>query len=349
MKYLIVLLLLILAISSVSATTRYAVQGQEFNVALDHPGGTCWYFNENLSVGDSLYDIPTNPKYVSQFCTLTDTQTASMEPGQYKMLYTYPGTVNDGSVYQKGIKDIRYINGSLVSILSGVNPVNIEGRSPSYVLENLERMIRTNGIDNINYYSIEVIPPSLTIDSVVIIGRNELFITGKSTLNNNTIVTVKFDELERYALHDSANFTVKAFVVRPFGEGLGTWGATMVMPLENVAPGWHNVDVYAEKMHTSVRVPVYQDWTPHPTPTQYLNYFGNGSIKPVVVTVTIPVTVVKEKYIQLTSTPTPDITDALGGKIPYPYEPGDTIPWWVGILSLFGIAVVALLKGWKLK
>jgi hypothetical protein len=83
-----------------------------------------------------------------------------------------------------------------------------------------------------------------------------------------------------------------------------------------------------------------------PTPKQYINYFSNGSVKPDIVTVTV--VQIQTQIIDRwhTATPTPDITDALGGKIDYPYKAEDFTPiaWPVGMLFVVVILVVVWRK-----
>ena len=123
------------------------------------------------------------------------------------------------------------------------------------------------------------------------------------------------------------------------------------MPIQNMPPGWHEITIYAGSLVTTSRFKIDQrEWTPAPTPTQYVNYLSNGDIAPV----TIIVTVMQTPEIRYqdrwhTATPTPDITDALGKKVSYPYAAGDVIPAWVGLVGLILIIGIVLAKGWKKK
>jgi len=101
-------------------------------------------------------------------------------------------------------------------------------------------------------------------------------------------------------------------------------------------------------MQTTARFPIYQAWTPEPTPKQYINYFGNGSMKPDVVTVKVVEFKTEYKDRWHTATPTPPITDALGDQVPYPYENGEVIAswmWWISALVL--LCGIVMLRGEK--
>lgn len=107
--------------------------------------------------------------------------------------------------------------------------------------------------------------------------------------------------------------------------------------------------VYAGGLQTSVRFPIYQGWEAIPTPSQYINYFGNGSIKPEIITKIVVQyeTVYQDRW--HTATPTIPPTDALGNEVAYPYKAGDVIPPWVGIVGLIVIAGIVLWRDYTWK
>ena len=111
--------------------------------------------------------------------------------------------------------------------------------------------------------------------------------------------------------------------------------------------GWHEVTASALGITSTARFKIDESWAPVPSPTAYYNYFSNGDIAPVTVTVTIPV-VEKETVEEWhTATPTPSITDVLGNTINYPYSPGSTLPGELVIACMLGIAAIVLMRDYK--
>jgi hypothetical protein len=125
----------------------------------------------------------------------------------------------------------------------------------------------------------------------------------------------------------------------------------MIIPIQTMPSGWHNATIYAGDLITTARFRVdLHEWTLGPTPTQYIKYLSDGSIAPVIVTVTVPPVIITQEVDRWhTATPTPDITDALGQKIDYPYKPGDKLEGGVAIFAALVIAGIVLLRGSKWK
>jgi hypothetical protein len=124
----------------------------------------------------------------------------------------------------------------------------------------------------------------------------------------------------------------------------------MQLPLQWMPDGWHVVTASSDGITSTARFPIYETWKPVPSPTQYINYFSNGSLVPVTVTVTIiepPVIETVEEW--HTATPTPSITDAVNNTIDYPYSPGGSIPSWVGVLCVIVIVAIVLKRDYKVK
>jgi hypothetical protein len=121
----------------------------------------------------------------------------------------------------------------------------------------------------------------------------------------------------------------------------------MVIPLQQMPDGWHTVTATSHSIISTVRFPIYETWKPIPSPTQYINYFSNGDIKPDIVTVVQTVTVIQTIEKWHTATPTPSITDVLGNTINYPYSPGEKIPEYVAIFCMIGIAAIVLMRDYK--
>ena len=118
----------------------------------------------------------------------------------------------------------------------------------------------------------------------------------------------------------------------------------MNMPLQSMAEGWHELTATSDGLTSTVRFQVSESWNPSPTPVQYMNYFSNGSIKPDVLYFNTTITVIQTQMIDVwhTATPTPSITDALGGTIDYPYEPGKSLPEGVALVCMVGMAAIVL-------
>lgn len=336
------LISLLLLIAAVAASPFYTAQGDSANISFVHANGTCWYFG-NAGQDSELYDIPAVMYNNTTYCQLSSKLSGTMQ-GTYDIVYTYPSLINNVTPF----KDISWDNG-LKSVLAASKFVDESGKQSKTVKADLIDLITVNGIDNYETSQIIVDKPSLTIDRIEAKTDVIEHIQGTTNLQNGSIVTIKVDEMERYALHDYANYTFTTMVNRPDILALGTWECDMMLPLQTMSPGWHNVKVYSGDVQSTVRFPIYQYWTPVPTPTQYINYFGNGSIKPDVITVevTVPVYITQKEYIQLTATPTPPILDALGNTIKYPYEKGTEISPSIGIVLLLLLAAIVLLKGGK--
>ena len=312
LRSLVSILILFLLVTSASASVNTIVQSMGVGISTQHTNGACWFFPTNHSlVQNPLYDIPSRMVGNHSHCELTGIQTASMSTGNYIVMYVYPVKTEDSF-----IKDISLEDSKLVSIFAKTKPIDIAGKQSDMVLADLRTML-IGSTDKYEEYNVIVEEPYFVVKIMEQVYPTIVRISGETNLEDGTPVTIKVDEMERYALHDLQNFTFATSVFQPDITIPGTWTRDMNMPLQDMAPGWHEVVVTAGKITVTTKFPIYQTWEASPTPTQYINYFGNGTMKPetIVVEKVVRVVETKEIVIRLTATPTPDITDALGEKI----------------------------------
>jgi hypothetical protein len=342
--FLIAVVVILIIVSTASAfPVVYIAQGDPAVIQMDHPEGACWYFpDKELKNHNPMYDVPSvgdgNETY---YCNLKPSDTANMPEGRYTMVYTYPAEiVARDNTDLKYLKDISWNGKGIKSLLNGKYKDEF-GAQVQTVLTDLRVMVNDSKTDNLQEYSIFVQPPSLTITRHEQTGWDEITASGTSNLIDGTKVTLYVDEFDHATLGDKKKFTFEGVVYRPYTGTSGNWSIKMKMPLQEMSPGWHTSTVYANGMQTSVRWPIYQAWDASPTPTQYINYFGNGSVKPDVVTKTIIMTTVVYQDRWHTATATPDITDALGAKVDYPYKAGEVLSWYViAAVSIIAILIV---------
>jgi hypothetical protein len=344
----------LLIIGVVHASPIYIAQNDPVQFQMTHPAGYCWYFPDVAKEDDQkLYAIPaTEYDRENYTCDLTSLQTANMPAQGYTLIYVYPSKLDTGKIPSEYLSDLSWKNESIVSLFGEVR--DEKGLQPIMVMKDLKEMVAKSKLDHMDEYPFVVQPPLLTITSQSGNGWDHTIISGESNLANGTMVRIEVDENIRDTEIDGNvmkyySFTNYTPVIRDYGEEKGTWSYNMHLPIQFMTPGWHTTNVYAGGLESSAMFPIYQGVTPAPTPIQYINYFGNGSIKPDVVTVTIVQlqTVYQDRW--HTATLTPDITDALGGKVDYPYSSGDVIPQWVGIVGLLAIGGIALVKGYERK
>ncbi len=358
MKHFVLIVGLMLAVGISSASPVFVTQSDPLSIYVSNPEGTCWYFPtaEKLDT-EKLYDMPVTKDGNDYYCALPSSVTKKMSIDKYTLVYTYPSVlVNPGDVvYRNTIKNpVNYIkeyswNPETETIVSILGNVSYEsGKQQFMILSDLRKLVSGSRIDKSEEYQFQIQEPSLTITRLEQVKDSVVRVSGHSNFANGTDITIKVDESDRGAVA-GWNATYKSKVVRPFEFANGDWNCDMIMPIQAMAPGWHTVAAYAGELQTTARFPIYQTWTPKPTPTQYINYFGNGSIKPDVVTVTIVQiqTQIVDKW--HTATPTPPITDALGDKIEYPYVPGEKIPEGAGIVALLCIVGIVMVRDWKWK
>jgi hypothetical protein len=327
------------------ASAQYAIIARE-SVAIqineEHPGGSCWYFPDRGT--GTLYDIPALTIDNQTFCRLEPEQTETLAPGAYTLLYEEPVLANG-----KYFKDISWVNGSLISAFSEVDSIDESGNDGPMVLRDLEELITSNGFNSFSESQIVIKEPSLEITDIGQISEITFTIAGTSNLANETPVIIKIDE-DRYFAQHNDSFTYQTQVIKPLYDENGHWTLSLLMPIQAMPAGWHTITAYAGDLTATRRFKVDQrDWEPAPTPTVHVKYLSNGDIAPVYVTV--EKTIIQTEYVDRwhEATPTPDITDALGEKVNYPYSPGEKIPGWVGIGGLVAIAGIVLFSGWKRK
>ena len=319
-----------------SAAPIYIAQGDPAKIPVQNYDGTCWYFGYGSN--QSFYDIPSVHDGNMTYCEPTSDLTSTMN-GIYDVIYTYPYTVN-----HKTLKDVYMKNGVLMSILASTRSINENGKQSDTVEKDMQGMVAADNIDGMENYRVIVNQPYLTIDRIEGVAIQSERISGSTNLQNGTIVNIKVDELRQYALHNDVNYSFTTTVLRNDIEQTGKWTKDMPLPLNDMPAGWHDADIYAQGVHGHVRFQVSSWWTPVPTPTQYTNYFSNGSIAPVTVTVTIilPTPTPEIQYIQLTPEPTPTYTDALGGEIDSPPSNiSSLIP--TGVVCMIVLAAIALM------
>lgn len=311
-------------------------------IAEANPGGTCWFFPD-YGVG-GLYDQPAVTIDNQTLCRLDQGQTQNFTPGRYTLLYEEPVLANG-----KYFKDVSWVNGSLVSAFSETDSIDERGNDGPMIMQDLKDIITSNGFNTFSENQIIIQDPDLKITDIGQTSKITFTVSGTSNYVNGTPVTIKFDENRYFAQHDSS-FTYYTQVIRPSFYESGTWTAAIIMPIQAMPSGWHNVTVYAGELVATAQFKVDQrDWEPSPAPTVLIKYLSNGNIAPEIVTV--EKTIIQVSYVDRwhEATPTPDITDALGEKVNYPYSPGEKIPEWVGIGGLVAIAGIVLFTGWKRK
>lgn len=339
----LILLLALLMVSASAVPVAYIAQGDQGYMQMNHSAGTCWYFPENEKIEQThRYDIPSVVSGNGTYCQLSKKDTANMPAGTYNFLYVYPAEVNG-----RYLKDTAWDNGVLTSKFA--KRIDESGNRSPVVMQHLKDMVESGGIDGIEEYIIRVEEPYLTVENQGQVDFFTIRISGKSNLADGTNVTIKIDEWDHAALHDTQDFTFHTVVSKPSPNAPGSWTKDMKMNMQGMTPGWHNTVVEAGGLQTTARFPIYQTWEPNPTPTQYIKYFGNGSIKPDVVTVEVVRTVVQIQEKWHTATPTPAITDALGEPINYPYDAGESISPYAGVVFIMLAAAIVLLAGYRRK
>ena len=339
LKYLAIVLGLLLFVLPASGLI-YVAQNDSLSIPVPAAGGTCWYFpvSEQTTLAN-MYDIPAS----GTGCYLSRIQTAGMNEGTYDFVYTYPVNVNG-----RWIKDVSWVNDSLVSIFAQDRIKDESGKQAVMVERDLGTMIQNGGVDRIYKDQIKVEAPYLTVQQVYQVADSTLKVSGTSNMNDGTPVHVYVDEVKHYAEHDTGCFTFDTVIHREALDEQGSWTVNMLLPLQEMAPGNHDLTVYAGSLRTTTSgFPITSWWTPLPTPTQYINYFWNGSAEPVTVIVTIPV--VQKEYVDRwnTATPTPAITDALGDPVDYPYTPGKSAAVPLGIVALLCVAAIVIARDYR--
>ena len=346
-------LIILLIISPVSASPIYITQNDPVTLYVTHPAGTCWYFPSSEKLEQTkLYDIPVWACGDTPCCTLSEDQTANMQEGQYDFVYTYPSefsTVNlTGAKSTSYLKDLSWKDNSLISVFG--NATDESGKQAAMVSSDLKQLTSTSRTDNYEDYQLVVQAPSLVITRQESINDHLMRVSGTSNMANDTVVKIEIDKADHEILGDSAKFTfTDGRVTRNAEDPTGVWASAVNISISNLSPGWHETTASANGLITTARFPINSvdvAWTAMPTPKQYINYFSNGSVKPDIVTVTV--VQIQTQIIDRwhTATPTPDITDALGGKIDYPYKASDFLPiaWLVGMLFVVVILVVVWRK-----
>ena len=345
LKYFAVILGILFCILPASGLI-YIAQNDPLSISVPDTGGTCWYFptSEQTTLAN-LYDVPVLDYANSSQCRLTAKQTANMNAGTYDFVYTYPAQING-----RWIKDVGWKNQTLVSIFAQTYPKDEHGKQARGVESDLESMIQIAGVDGIYKDQIKVEAPYFTVQQIYQIADNTLKVSGTSNLADGTLVHVFVDQTAHYAEHDTGCFTFDTTIHRDTLNEQGSWSVNMILPLQEMAPGNHELSAYAGGLKTVTSgFPISSWWTSLPTPVQYINYFWNGSAEPVTVVVTVPVPAVTYIDRWNTATPTPAITDALGEPVSYPYTPGKSVAVPIGIIALLGIVAIVIVRDYRRK
>ena len=346
--WIVIIAIFALITAPVMASQFFIAKGDSAYVKVQNPYGTCWFFaSSDAPDTDKLYDIPAIEDGGGiTYCQITKDMSNAMD-GEYILVYTYPIVKDNKTV----LKDVSWVNGKFVSVFADVAAQTPIGSSRD-AKESLITMISKHGIDGVMSYDITVDDPYIHVSSLYGLNAQAVKISGTSNFQDGTNIRIVIDESDHIAEKNVNDFTFNTSVVRPYTEIEGKFEKTMILPMQEMAPGWHQVTVYSGDLVTTARFPLYQtSWTPLPTPTQYINYFGNGSIKPEIITVERTVVVTKEIDRWHTATLTPPVTDALGNVIEYPYKPDENTKvntaWPTVALVL--LAAIVLVRDWKWK
>ena len=327
-------------ISVASASQFYVARGDTISIPEQVPNGSCWYFPTS---GTGIhFDIPSVPQGEEWYCRLSETDTKRMTPSTYTLLYQEPVFANE-----QYFKDVSWIDNKLVSSFSQVESIDEAGKNAPDILNDLKNIILTNNFNTFSIDQVIVQEPAITVRNIGQTGENIYTASGTSNYANNTPVTVKIDENRYFAQHDES-FTYSTIIYHAPNEDTGRWTANILMPLQTMPAGWHNLTVYAGTTKVDAMFKIDErEWSPAPTPTQYVKYLWNGDIEPDVVTVIQTQIVETTRDVWHTATPTPAITDALGKEVGYPYTYGDKIPkeyqyialgvLVAGVVGLFGL------------
>jgi hypothetical protein len=335
------LLVMFALVSAVSGLT--VAQGDPIWIQESKPGGTCWFFP--LSGSGSEYDLPATVTLLNEtYCVLPSSKTANMHPGEYTLIYQEPVLIGD--LY---FKDVSFNNGILSSSLSKTKSIDESGRNSQMVLSDLKTIITENKLNTYTEDQITIEKPDVKISTMGQVGDNLYRITGTSNYAIGTKMKIKVDE-GRYTAQRDESFTYYTEINATGDDRFTrTWSIDMNMPIQTMPAGWHDFTIYTGELTTTSRFKIEeQKWEASPTPTQFVKYLSDGNIAPPPV-----VTVVQEKIVTQyidrwhTATPTPAVTDALGGNVEYPYKRGEQIPGWFGLLASMGIAALVLVRDWK--
>jgi hypothetical protein len=341
-------ILCISALIAMSSAMPYSIaQESGVTIPVQHPYGSCWFFPDNDHEDPiQIYDVPSSSNGNDTYCTLTHDQTANMVSEHYNLVYTYPSIVGT-----KILKDVSWENKSLVSVFKSGGIMDERGRIPKDIRLDLISLINKSGIDGFEDYYIEIQQPYLKITSISQVNESYFHIAGTTNHDNDSLVTIFIDATRHIAQKDLAQFTFTTHV-RKSNQTMGFWGVDMKLPVQEMTAGggqetiWHDADASCGYSITTVQFPMYQTWEASPTPTQYVAYLGDGNIAPV----TVIQTKIVEKIIYEdrwhTATPTPDITDALGDKVGYPYTPENALPWQPLVAAL-AMAILAGFAIWR--
>jgi len=335
----VVVLMLGCIIVNASASTNYVTRGDEILISESQPEGTCWFFP---ITGPGVYDQPAVTINGSTFCKLSKEQTQDLTPMQYTLVYEIPVKANG-----KYFKDVSWVNDTLVSAFSSVHSIDESGKHGAAIMTDMEKIVAHNGFNTLASDTVTIQEPDIKIAELYRWGEFFYILSGTSNMADGTPVTINIDEDRYFAQHNSS-FTFSTVIKRSDYESTGTWAKEMLLSVQDMPVGWHTVTVYSRELVTTSQFRVNErEWDSAPRPPEHVKYLNDGDIAPVTVTVTVPV--IKTEIIDhwYTATPTPDITDALGSKIAYPYKPGDTIPFHVGIIGLLAIAAIVLMRDRK--
>ena len=334
-------------ISPQFGTAIYVARGESVEIPFNHPYGTCWYFQTSgPNYEPRFYDYPAIITNNTTVCDLSSSMSGAMQIGEYDVLYTYPSSING-----KLLKDATWKNGSIDSIFGTNQPLDESGKIPLDIMQDLQILIKKDNVDGTETSNLYIQNPELYISRLEQTGLDVITVSGTTNLKDGDIIKFTVDNGAHDTQKDAANFTYFTTVKRSNVVDEGVFKTDMNMPLQSMAEGWHELTATSDGLTSTIRFQVSESWNPSPTPVQYMNYFSNGSIKPDVLYFNTTITVIQTQMVDVwhTATPTPSITDAFGGTIGYPYEPGKSLPEGVALVCMVGMAAIVLNRDYKRK
>jgi hypothetical protein len=279
---------------------------------------------------------------------ITIDQVESLEPGRYVMAVHISG---NNSLYEASCQQIsKDPCGTIIPGLYGKQPINITGKLPPTVMNDLKTILAGTD-DSLFEYNVDLQEPFITIeraDEMFLKNRTVLDVRGYTNVANGTPITVSLNEGKTYYKFIPL-WSVDTVAVRDSPGNLSSYRAYVPIDWENLAADARNHTLTAKTAiggsmqkdfkisimpadscqypeggacHTNVSLKYMEDRNPFvPKPTAEIR------------TVTVERTVVQIETV--VTYVTPDVQDY--GKV---FEGG---VWWVGTWIVIGIlAVVGL-------
>lgn len=178
----------------------------------------------------------TSGIYANQNHTITKEQIASLEGGNYNLVFQYSGknTIYDATCDSKDCK-------ALIPGLYGKEPVEIYGYQPSVVYAKLKEMLV--GTDDIlDEYDLQVDNPYITIhqaDEIEYITHSALNVRGYTNVAAGTNITVSLDEKNAY-YKDIPKMQINTNAVRTSPGNLSYYSVNVPFDYDNLAADARN-------------------------------------------------------------------------------------------------------------